>query len=225
MKGVHALKPTHSNVQRSTWDAAEVLSLLQSWGIPSKLTFAQLTGKLATLCALYSARRVSDLVLLSISPENLIRSKDKIVLYCSYGAKQDRIGHINPPITLHAFKDKSLCPIAHLERYLTVTKKRRKGDKGQSLFLIKVFPYGPAKIFTIRNWIVDVLKQAGVKASAGSTRAAAATYAATSNISLQRILEAADWARASTMYKFYVKSLPPEILQRIRWESDMVFIK
>ena len=202
--------------------ASEVLSVLRTWGLPSDLSYSRLTAKMAMMMSLYSAGRVSDLTLLRVTETFMVLEKDRATLYFDYGAKQDRINHMNPPIVLHAFEDRTLCPIAHLRRYLAVTKKKRRGVAGQPLFLIKVSPYGPAKIFTIRSWIIDILKEAGINASAGSIRAAAATYASASRVSLQRILEAADWSRASTMYNHYVRTLPDEILRTIRAKSDSV---
>ena len=67
-----------------------------------------------------------------------------------------------------------------------------------------------------------MLNEAGVRAPAGSTRAAAATYAAVSRITLPRIMEAADWSRVTTLHRHYTRILPPDVLQRIRSESDTV---
>ena len=110
--------------------------------------------------------------------------------------------------------------MSHLESYIQRTKKRRGASN--CLFITKIPPYRPAKLFTIRKWIVEALKEAGISQSAGSTRSAAATFAAVSNISLSRIMEAADWSRSLVMFRHYIRLLPPEVLKRVRSQEETV---
>ena len=223
LKGIFQKKPPASRSNRATWDASSVLTTLRDWGTPDKLNYAKLSMKVVTLVALFSARRVSDLVLLRTTKEHLQVSDEKVTMFCDFGAKQDRPGHVNPPIVLRAYEDKRLCPVAHIKAYIKITEKKRRGKQnGSHFFLTKVFPFGPAKLFTLRSWIVEVLKESGIAASAGSTRAAAATYASVSRISLARIMEAADWSRVSTIHRHYVRILPASVLERIRLEADTV---
>ena len=60
-----------------------------------------------------------------------------------------------------------------------------------------------------------ILRGAGIQASPGSTRAAAASFALARNISLQSIMESADWSRSRTLFRHYVRLLPVEVLAHI----------
>jgi hypothetical protein len=105
-----------------------------------------------------------------------------------------------------------LCPVAHLEEYISRTKSE---GRPSNLFLTTVLPQRVASRNTIKRWVVSVLSEAGVEGSAGSTRAAAASYALASNISLSAVLEAADWSRSTTLFRHYVRLLPAEVLAHV----------
>ena len=45
------------------------------------------------------------------------------------------------------------------------------------------------------RWLLNLLKEAGTGATAGSTRAAAATWAMAHGISMETIMTAADWTK------------------------------
>jgi hypothetical protein len=63
--------------------------------------------------------------------------------------------------------------------------------------------------------MLQALRDADIRATPGSTRAAAASYAVATQVPLKSILQKGDWARASTLFGFYVRSLPAETLTRI----------
>ena len=60
-----------------------------------------------------------------------------------------------------------------------------------------------------------ILRGSGIEATPGSTRAAATSYALARNISLQSIMESADWSRSRTLFRHYVRLLPTEVLAHI----------
>ena len=68
---------------------------------------------------------------------------------------------------------------------------------------------------TIATWLTETLKLANIKALGGSTRKASASWAASKGVSIKTILEAGDWAHASTAYRHYIKCLPEAVAQRI----------
>jgi hypothetical protein len=86
---------------------------------------------------------------------------------------------------------------------------------GHPFFVTISRPRRAAKVSTIRRWIVLTLREAGIRAPAGTTRAAAATYSQAARVPLEKILMAADWSRATTMYRHYTRQLPPEVLERM----------
>ena len=110
-------------------------------------------------------------------------------------------------------------PLCLLDSY---QEKEGGSDTKEALFLTKVAPFNPAKITTIRSWIIEVLQETGINASAGSTRAAAASYAAASRVPINKILEAADWSRMSTLHSHYLRILPSDVVQRIHADSSSV---
>ena len=198
---------------RWTWDVATVLACLRDWGFAHTLTLRKLTWKLAFLVAIFSARRVSDLTLLRIAPTHYQATLESAVFQPAFGAKQDRPGHQNPLVVLKRFAaDLRLCPVAHLDDYLRRTAAE---DRPMNLFLTTVIPQTVAARNTIRSWIISVLKAAGVQGSAGSTRAAAASFALAGNVSLASVLEAADWSRSTTLFRHYVRLLPQEVLAHV----------
>ena len=68
---------------------------------------------------------------------------------------------------------------------------------------------------TIATWLTETLKLASIKASGGSTRKASASWAASKGVLIKTILEAGDWAHASTAYRHYIKCLPEAVARRI----------
>jgi hypothetical protein len=140
-------------------------------------------------------------------------SATRLVLQTAFGAKQDRQDHTNPVWTFKSCPDKRLCPVAHCREYLNRTKRLR-GEEDQ-LLITTIPPFRAASKATIVRWTVETLNQAGVYAPAGSTRAAAASFAQASRVPLSAVLEAADWSRVSTLRKHYQRLLPPEVLQRL----------
>ena len=68
---------------------------------------------------------------------------------------------------------------------------------------------------TTASWLKETLTIANIRASEGSTRKAAATYATSQGVSIMTIMEAGDWAHSSTMYGHYIRCLPRGVLVRI----------
>ena len=75
---------------------------------------------------------------------------------------------------------------------------------------------------TIATWLTETLKLASIKASGGSTWKASASWAVSKGVSIKNILEAGDWAHASTTYHYYIKCLLEAVAQRIA-EQRQVF--
>ena len=68
--------------------------------------------------------------------------------------------------------------------------------------------HGPVTSSTIARWLKSCLHKAGVDTSkfkAHSTRAAAATKAAMSGVTVEDIMKAADWSNEGVFQKFYYR--------------------
>ena len=80
--------------------------------------------------------------------------------------------------------------------------------KGQQRFAITrvvrsfIGKHGPGSSSTIARWIKSCLHKAGV---AHSTRAAAATKAAMSGLTVEDIMKATDWSSEGVFQKFYYR--------------------
>ena len=160
---------------------------------------------------------MADLTLLGISKKYFQMTRHAAVLQPAFGAKQDRPGHQNPVIVLKSYSDKCLCPVSHLTEYLNRTKYK---DRDDALFLTVIPPYKKAAKATIKRWVLQILKAAGIESSPGSTRAAAASFALARNISLKTIMESADWSQSTTLFRHYIRLLPPEVLSQIARQSS-----
>jgi hypothetical protein len=210
------LKRPPSTQPRWTWDMATVLTCIRDWGLPQDLSLRRLTWKLSFLVAVFSARRMADLILLRVTPDLLQVSPDSAVFQPAFGAKQDRPGHQNPLVVLRAYDDTRLCPVAHLKDYL----RRTSGtNRPEALFLTTTLPQKSAAKSTIKTWILSVLREAGVQGTPGSTRAAATSFSLARNISLNTVMNAADWSRSTTLFRHYMRLLPAEVLAHVASRS------
>jgi hypothetical protein len=216
MKSIFLRKPP-SIQPRWSWDMATVLRYLKRLGSPQSLSLKTLTWKLAFMTATFCAKRISDLTLLRTSKKYLQMTRHAAVFQPAFGAKQDRPGHQSPVVVLRAHSDKSLCPVSHLTEYLSRTNYK---NRDEALFLTIIPPHKTAAKATIKRWVLQILREAGINSSPGSTRAAAASYALARNISLNAIMGAADWSQSTTMFKHYIRLLPQEVLSQIARQSS-----
>ena len=212
LKGVLNLRPPAARVV-PTWDVGKVLTLLTGWHPPQDIGLPALTKKLAFLLAICSAKRISDLLLFSTEQSMCYVGDASIVLQANFGSKTDRSSHRSPPIRLKKCVDASLCPVLYLKTYLQRTSALRQETR--QLFISPYSPHHAVKVATLRRWIVAVLTDAGITASAGSTRATATTCALLRDVPLQRIMASADWTRRTTPIRHYMRVLPEDTLRAI----------
>ena len=207
MKSVFQARPPARQL-KPIWDVAVVLREMLTWGTSSALSRTRLTWRLTMLIALASARRASDLTCLHVGRNNIFLTESLCRLTLVFGTKQDRPGHLAPDVVLARQSTEELCPIRNLQEYLERTKDERQND--HQLLRITIPRYTPAKRTTIRRWLSQVLKQSHIDATGGSTRAAAATWAAAKAVSIATIMAAADWTEVRTMSRHYLRQLPQE---------------
>jgi integrase len=184
-----------------SWDPSEVLEYLQSIPIPSSIQ--GLAAECALILALSSALRVSDLNRLG----------------ADYTVNRDSFSIPFIEKTKTGFRDvvsikpfvgsDRICPFLAFMRYLKASHDFcRENSIARDKFLFVSATSGKrVKVPTIRNWIVELLKKAGILASAGSTRSAAASSAWWQGLSFDSIAKMAGWKRESTFQKFYNKPI------------------
>ena len=202
MKGVFEQRPALPKYTE-TWDVDSVVESLEQWSATEKLSLKQLTLRTVMLLALLSGQRGQTIHKLTVGDISLYQ--DKCVLVFSSVLKHTRPGVHQKPLELQAFPNKNLCIVAHLSRYLELTKDLRSGKE---LFISYVKPHAAVTRNTISRWIKEVLNIAGIdtkKYSAHSTRAASTSAAFSRDVPLSTILQAAGWSRIQTFSKFYCR--------------------
>ena len=151
-----------------TWDIGQVLMYPSKDHPPADLSLFRLTAKVLFLLAAFTAKRVSDLVLLSVDSSLCHVTDECIVFQTQFGSKTDRPGHrfpAPPPPPLpcgnvrRAFAQSGMCRPTKSER------SRYAKPAALSSCSSRRSPIG------LRRWMVKVMREAGVIASAGSTRA------------------------------------------------------
>jgi hypothetical protein len=207
MKGIFNRKPPSARYN-STWDVDVVLSYLRSQENAS-LSLGALAAKLATLLALATLFRASDLA--AISKRSIKFSTNRVSFSLTRPRKAQKSGALQS-FTLERLGDETLDPVACLKCYISMTESFRKDSNNELLFISSVGLHNPVKSQTISNWIKKVLKDAGIDVeifSGHSTRGAAASKAVAVGASLDSVLSAGHWASSSTFRKFYHREKDP----------------
>ncbi|KAI9565203.1 reverse transcriptase [Daphnia sinensis] len=206
MKGCYNINPPRPKYS-SMWDVEVVFSFMRNAGSNLSLDLPSLTKKLATLLAVSTLLRVSE-----------IASLDKQTLeFSSSGAKialsRPRKAQTNGPlrwVSVAKYADNLICPVDCLRTYIYLTDVNRTEKNQQHLFISLIRPFGSVSGNTLARWIKEYLSEAGIDTtifSAHSTRGAAASGAARSGISMDSILRAGDWSNETTFAKYYNRKI------------------
>ncbi len=87
-----------------------------------------------------------------------------------------------------------------------------RGATDEHFFVTYGAPHNGASRASIRRWIKDMLRDAGIDLDifkAHSTRAAATSAASASNVPLDTILRTGGWSSATTFTRFYNLPIVP----------------
>ena len=150
-------------------------------------------------------------------------TEDSVTFQLVFEATNPRPNYpYDPTITLRQVEDECLCLVRLIKEYIAKTKDRE--DQSEKLFVTRNM--GPAVAVshgTIASWLKEMLTLANTRASGGSTRKAATTYAASQGASVRSIMETGDWAHTSTMYGHHTRCLPKEVLVRVLKQHQLPF--
>ena len=94
--------------------------------------------------------------------------------------------------------------VCHLEVYLRRTKYLRTSN---SLFIFTIRPHTAAARGTLARWIADIISSTDQRGTGGSVRLASSSKALAGNLALDSVLEAGEWSRTSTFFRFYNKTV------------------
>lgn len=187
------------------WDTNVVLHYIKGSKQANELTLKELTLKLTMLLALLSTQRIQTLAVLNV--DYLVIDKDKAVFRVKKLLKQSRPGYHLGDLEFARFSVcRRLCVVTHLKVYLSKTEEFRKSNR---LLLSYIEPHEPVTSSTIRRWLKETLKGAGVDKhyTAHSTRGAASSKAAFCHVPIDSIMKSAGWTEPSTFQKHYQKPI------------------
>ncbi|XP_052450263.1 uncharacterized protein LOC128011656 [Carassius gibelio] len=226
MKGARRKRPGARRMV-PLWDLSTVLEALSQHPFEplEAIGLKFLSLKTALLLALVSAKRVSDLQALSVSPSCLQFSAGFTrvsfrpnpafvpkVVDSSYRCQTTDLAAFHPPPFSSPEEGRlnALCPVRALRVYVERTAGFRKNDQ---LFVSWATPHKgkPLSRQRLSHWIVEAISLAyacrgsqppeGLRAH--STRGMATSWALLRGVSVQEICAAASWATPHTFVRFY----------------------
>ena len=202
LKGVY-----HSNPPRpkynATWDVDTVLQFFESAPINTSLDLRALAWKTATLLALVTMFRTSELASIEFSSVSFSHSGVNFSL--SRLRKSQRTGPLQSH-SIASLDNANWCPVEAIKAYLSATKQFRDVSQAKNLFIGLVKPHRSVTGSTVGHWIKNQLAAAGIDTTtftAHSTRGASASKAASMGVPISQILKTANWASESTFSRFY----------------------
>ena len=206
LKGAFNERPPRPKYE-SVWKVDQVLTMFRADGNSDSLSLQDLTIKTVMLLALTRPCRGADLAELDLNNRSYV--PEGVVFQPSHLSKQSRPSHNNISFFFPRFmEDKCLCPVETLKAYERKTTPFRNNAGENRVFRSFIGKHGPVTSSTIARWIKTCLQKAGVdtaKFKAHSTRAAAATKAAMSGLTVDEIMKAADWSSEGVFQKFYYR--------------------
>lgn len=208
MSGVFNSRPPMPRYNH-TWDVDIVLKYLISLGPCENLGLKLLTLKVASLMALSTACRSSELYHLDLKFMQI--SPNEIVFKIVQLTKTRKVGMEPVKLIFKEYENERLDVRKHIMQYLKITEPIRNGEN--KFFLIYLNPRKPVRSCTIARWLKTVLGNAGIDTSifkAHSTRGASTSKANKLGLSVKQIMELANWKSANTFYTFYNKPIENE---------------
>ena len=170
------------------------------------LSLKLLSLKLAMLVALVSSQRVQSLSFLDLNSTYSVYSPISFVILDK--TKCSKPGKKTPQVILSPYKDcHKLCVCRTLLEYLRRTKPIHYTS---SLFISWQNPHGAVTSQMLSRWLRTVMYISGTDTTffkAHSTRAASASRAKLSGISIDSILESEGWTNEPTFAWFYDKPI------------------
>lgn len=183
-----------------------MLEFMESLGENHHLTLGVLASEMATMIALATLMRVSEIA--SIGYRSVVFSERCLVFTLDKLRKTQRGGPLQSFSILNN-PNLILCPVRALKEYLARTSQfRRETDEGK-LIIALIAPHRPVSASTVGRWIKSFLQKAGVNTQcfgAHSTRGTTASKTVNVGIPVEAILRAGSWSNESTFNRFYNRS-------------------
>ena len=173
------------------------------------MSLSTLTQKTAMLMALCTAGRGSELRAANI--ETMADMGTCINFPIAELTKSKRVAKPNFSLKLSQYeKDKRIDVVTTVRSYIQRTAVLRNEKDKKQLFIATVKPHGPVVACSIARWLKLLMAASGIDTSvykAHSTRSASVSKAKSQGLSVDQILQRANWSQANTFYKFYDKKV------------------
>lgn len=190
-----------------TWDTDHLISFISRLD-PESNNLYEISRCTAALLLLCSGRRVHDLTLLTVDPNNCKISEDHIILWPIFGSKTDTATYRQSGWKLRSNKEHTtLDPVHWIKKLISAGRSRRIQADCNNLFITTCGKPKAASRCVIAGWVKKLLKESGIEASAGSFRAAVASKSWLDNCELDEILARGNWRSAKTFRRFYCKDI------------------
>lgn len=163
--------------------------------------------------ALCSAQRTHALVNLSI--DNMSFDTDSVSLLITSLMKTAKPGQVAQTIIFKKYDKQELCPVFTLKRYLKVTENHRKAKN----LLISFKTFKKVSTSTLAHWLKNILQLSGIDSDqikAHSFRGASTSAAFMSGVTLNDIMQTANWKSANTFQKYYLRETKKENVHDIQ---------
>ena len=206
MAGVDNLRPPQPKLT-FVWDVEILENYLR--GIKdADLPWRDMNRKLVALLSLAEAKRAADLFLLD-TRWCLMREEEIEFRLTAKPKHHRKKGKVPKPVIFRA-SGEELCPVKSLKHYLDLTKNARGNEGSEKLFLSHLKPNKSVGCDSIRRWLKEALKDAGIDTAmfqGHSIRAATSSKAAVRGMSVKEILGMGSWSKNSVWQKFYNKEI------------------
>ena len=181
-----------------------VLRYIEDWGPSASLSLKLLTLKLVMLMALIRPSRSADLA--SLQRDRWYYKPEGVVFLPAALAKQSSQGRTLREFFFPSFPENdTLCPVETLRHYERSTAALQPKDTNKLYVAIRK-PHQPVASCTIARWLKEILRLAGIDVSifsGHSVRGASTSAAAGTGITMNDIMQAADWSSESVFRRFY----------------------
>jgi hypothetical protein len=199
MKGLEATCPKNPP-NRAMWDLKEALTNFAGWKEEDPQSLACKAAFILAIATMWRPR--SDLSRLVRS--QVIFDKEGVSLLVQSPKEGDWKSTFLPRNSLASI----LCPVSLLKKYLSYSDTFRSADTPDRVFLVMHGNQASAATpDTIARWVRQAMDKCGVdisKFTPHSTRSTSTSSAFRSgSMSLDQILQAANWSNATTFMKFY----------------------
>lgn len=175
---------------------------------PRENSIFQVSRFVALQLLLASGRRIHDLTLLSIDPDHCSLSEDEIIFWPEFGSKTDRADSRQSGWQIKKSRDEIFDMVKWIQSLIQISAERRNARQDlSSLFIATRGKVKAASRSVIAGWIDTAFKEAGIQASAGSTRSAVASKNYQNKMCLDELLARGNWKGEKNFFKHYCKEI------------------